>query len=304
VELAELKNSILNRKLNNFYIFTGDELGLIDLYLSEMKKVLKCQEERQENVYDYISTGRIKSFIPVGNKLVIIREDKKFTTQEEIWDKLFRRRGNVVLIYSSIDKRSKFYKKFEEYTVTFDRVDKSILKPKVRSLIGLNDKNIDILLDCCQMDYARILLEIDKLKLFKEYDVDKLFIKFVNEGAIYREIPDSIFNFSDAVINRNKAKSFREYENCRLTAEPNIRLLSVLYNNFRQQIGFQMSKSPTPESTGLNSFILNLCRNRANKYTNKELIRALTLLRKIDTAVKTGLMDEEQSVTYFLVEIL
>jgi DNA polymerase III delta subunit len=65
-----------------------------------------------------------------------------------------------------------------------------------------------------------------------------------------------------------------------------------------------MSKSPTPESTGLNSFILNLCRNRANKYTNKELIRALTLLRKIDTAVKTGLMDEEQSVTYFLVEIL
>lgn len=304
MELWQLKKTIQDKTINTYNIFTGEELGLMDLYIQEMQKVLNCSVERQESVYDYISSGRIKSIIGNVKKLVIIRDDKTFLTQEELWDKFALRKGNIILIYSSVDKRGKFYKRFEDNIVCFDKLDRGILRPKIRSMIGLNDQNIDILLDSCQMSYARILLEIDKLKLFEDTDINKTFTQFVKDGAIYREVPDSIFTFSEAVMRRDRVKSFREYENCKLTAEPNVRLLSVLYNNFRQQIGYQFSKNPTPDNTGLTQFILNICKGRVNKYSNRELVKAMTLLKNIDTGIKTGSISDEQSISYFLSEIL
>lgn len=304
MELWDLKHQILENKLSNFYIFTGEELGIMDMYINKIAEVLKAKIVRSESVVDYINAGRIRSIVDTQKELYLIRDDKKFTTEEGMWDRLEKRRGNVILVFANIDKRGKFYKRFESRIVFFNRLDKGVLRPQIRNLSGLNNKNLDILLDCCQMDYARILLEIEKIKLFPDKNPNEVFEKFLSEGAIYTAIPDSIFKFTDAVMARDKDKSFIEYQNCVLTGEPNIRLISVLYNNFRQQIGFQLCKNPTPDNTGLTPYIINICRQRSWRYNKYELIRALTMLKDIDVGIKSGLIEESISVEYFLSEVL
>lgn len=39
--VSELKSAIKSKKIKNFYIFTGDEVGVMDIYINKLASIKK-----------------------------------------------------------------------------------------------------------------------------------------------------------------------------------------------------------------------------------------------------------------------
>lgn len=302
MELWELKDRISNNTIPNFLIFTGPELGLMDIYVKQIAKVLNAQPKRVDNVATVIGSSKILSFTET-NKYSIVRGDKALLTSEKLQEKVKTIKDYLIVIYDNIDKRSKLYKEFEDNIVTFNYMDEKTLVSLLSRKVDLNKDNLSWLITACGYDYARCLLEIEKLNLFDE-DKNALLDEFRRDGVIHSEIGDVIFQFVDAVMTRKKAPAWRLYELLKLKGESNIKIISLLYNNFKALLSVQFCKDPTPENTGLNPYQISLNKNRKGIYKDYELLDIIKLLGKTDYNIKNGIIEEPISVEFLLVKIL
>ena len=67
--------------------------------------------------------------------------------------------------------RATFYKHYKDEIIDFEPLPDGILKKYIQKEIALSDKSCQKLIDICEHDYGRILLEIDKIKRY--VDIDK-----------------------------------------------------------------------------------------------------------------------------------
>lgn len=302
MELWELKDRISNNTIPNFLIFTGPELGLMDIYINQIAKVLETKPKRVDNVASVVSASKIFS-LTAGNKYSIVRGDKSLLTSEKLQEKVRNIKDYLVVIYDNIDKRSKLYKDFEDSIVTFNYMDEKTLLSLLSRKVNLSKENLEWLITACGYDYARCLLEIEKLNLFDE-DKNTLLDEFRRDGVIHSEIGDVIFQFVDAVMTRKKATSWKLYELLKLKGESNIKIISLLYNNFKALLSVQFCKDPTAENTGLTPYQISLNKNRRGIYKDYELLDIIKLLSKTDYNIKNGIIEEPISVEFLLVKIL
>lgn len=302
MELWELKDRISNNNIPNFLIFTGPELGLMDIYINQIAKVLQTSPKRVDNVAGAISSSKIFS-LTSGNKYSIVRGDKALLTSDKLQEKVKTIKDYLIVIYDSIDKRSKLYKDFEDSIVTFSYMDEKTLISLLSRKIQLSQDNLKWLVAACGHDYARCLLEINKLNLFDE-DKNELFDTFRKDGVIHSEIGDVIFQFVDAVMTRKKASSWKLYELLKLKGESNIKIISLLYTNFKALLSVQFCKEPTVENTGLTPYQITINKNRRGIYKDYELLDIMKLLSKVDYNIKNGIIEEAISVEYLLVKLL
>ena len=76
--------------------------------------------------------------------------------------------GDNMLIHllTIVDKRTKFYKAYKDAIIEFERLSDTMLKKYIQKEIKLSERNTERLIDVCEHDYGRILLEIDKIKRY------------------------------------------------------------------------------------------------------------------------------------------
>ena len=302
MELWELKDRISNNTIPNFLIFTGPELGLMDIYINQIAKILETKPKRVDNVTTVVSSSKIFSLTP-GNKYSIVRGDKSLLTSEKLQEKVKNLKDYLVVIYDTIDKRSKLYKDFEENIVNFNYMDEKTLISLLSRKVNLTKENLEWLIKACGYDYARCLLEIEKLNLFDE-DKNKLLDEFRRDGVIHSEIGDVIFQFIDAVMTRKKATAWKLYELLKLKGESNIKIISLLYTNFKALLSVQFCREPTVENTGLTPYQININKHRKGIYKDYELLDIIKLLSKVDYDIKNGIIEESISIEFLLVKLL
>ena len=305
MELWQLKDKINNKIIPNFLIFTGPELGVMDIYINQIAKVLDSTPKRSDNVASVVSSSKIIS-LTSGVKYNVVRGDKSFISSEKLHEKVKNLKDYLIVIYDNLDKRSKLYKEFEDNIVTFDHMDENTLYTLLSRKIDLKPENIKWLMHACTYDYSRCLLEIEKLKLFEAPDVDinALFEQFRQDGVFHAEIGDILFEFVDAVMSRKKASSWKLYELLKLKGESNMKILSLLYTNFKALLSVQFCKDPTIENTGLTAHQITVNKHRRGVYKDYELLNIIKLLSQTDFNIKNGLIEEPISVEYLLVKIL
>ncbi len=304
MELWDLKNNIINKTIPKLIIMTGEEIGLIRAYVDEISRSLNVEPAYADSVIQAVNNSKMKSLVSKKDKLVIIRDDKAFSQDPNLWHHLKRLSIHIVLIYTSIDKRSKFYKTFKPYIVYFDKMDTSILKQVLKSKINLSDKALDWLIEATNGDYSRCLLEIDKLLLFEEQDHTDLFREFVKEGVIYADIPDIVFDFANALLNRNVTQTFALAEILKLGVDHILQILTILYNNFRNVLSVQLSNKPTESSTGLKEKQIRAIQYRVGKYSDYELIQIVKFLGEFDLDLKREGFDYDIALDYIISKVL
>lgn len=302
MELWELKDKIKNNLIPNFLIFTGPEIGLMDIYIKQIAKALNTNIKRIDNVSMAVSTSKIVS-LTTGAKFNVIRNDKTFQSSEKLQEKVKTFKDYLIVIYDNLDKRSKLYKDFQDNIVCFDYMDDKTLIALLSRKAQLSEENLKWLICACGYSYNRCLLEIDKVKIFNQ-NQNELFNEFRKGGAIHAEIGDVIFQFVDAVMNRRKQSSWKLYELLKLKGESSIKIISLLYTNFKALIGVQFCNNPTVENTGLTPYQITINKNRRNIYNDTELLNIIELLSKLDYNIKNGIMEDSITIDYLLVNIL
>ena len=313
MKIVDVKNQIKSKSPKSFYIFTGEELEVINIYINKIAECRNLEVARVDSISNIYSKFLSKSFV-TKNYCYVLRDDKELLTQEKVWDALTVKgiQGNniIILVLTTVDKRSKFYKRFQDSIVEFEHLPDTVLIKYIKKEIPLNDKNCKRLIDICESDYSRILLEVDKIKQYARgfsgnYGFDNFFQMLVDNGTIYQPPKDAIFDFVDSVLKGKSVKSFELLKNCYGVGESPIVLLSVLYNNVKQVLQVQSCTSKDiAKTTGLSTWQVKCAKEKCGYYSVGDLVYFLKLIRRVEKGIKTGEIEESISVDYVLVNML
>ena len=309
MELWSLKEKIINKEIPKLLILTGVETTIRDIYIDKIEETLNTNRHNFTNSLELINYFSQKSLWIQNFDLVVIKEDNIIQTEERLWGLLDKLQKNIIITISKIDKKTKFFKRFEYNIVEFDRVEKETLVATVTYMLekeGINLKPayIEWLVEACGCDYGRILSELDKLLIFKKEPIDfnLLFKRFATDGVIHYDTPDCLFDFSNAIIARNQKEALSLINDIYSSSNP-IAVLAVLYNNIRNLIIVQTSLNPTAEKLGMTPKQLGAIRYKVGKYTSEHLITILATIIELDKKIKLGQIDSNISIEYLLSRI-
>lgn len=314
MDIKDIKTQIKSNKLDNFYIFTGDEIKIQSIYCSKISEVSKKTIKRIDQVADIYKFKGNGLF--ATEYCYICQDDFDFVKAEKGWETILSMLGNhtLILLYSKLDMRSKFYKTFIDSIVTFNYVSDELLTKYIRKENNLAPELCKELIDICGSNYNLISLEMDKVAAHREYSVnvlnvpvsvDQSFKDLVDSGAIHKPPTDAIFNFVDAVLMGKPKTAFKLLAECVELGEPTLRLLLVLYTNARKVLQVQSCTDRDIEKvTGLSAWDIKCTRPKCGVYSNGELVNMLRLIHKLEQGIKQGRFDEQYAVDYLLVNIL
>lgn len=314
MDITAVKQQIQKKAPQHFYVFVGEEVAVMDIYINKIAECINVKPTRVDSVAEIMPKLTTNSFLSVP-QCYVIREDTDFIKSEAVQDfvdEKIQNKNIVILAFNSLDKRTKFYKAYNDSIVYFERLNEQILSKYVHKEIDLSERNTRMLIEICEYDLSRIYLEIDKIKTYADANVtlirniyNNAFEILVNEGIIYEPPYDAIFDFVDAVLRRKPKLSYNLYRQCQDIGEANLTLLSVLYSNAKAVLQVQSCTSKDiAKSTGLTGFQIKLAKERCGHYRNRELVDLMKLIQNVERSIKTGEIEDAISVEYVLVNTL
>ena len=325
--VGDVKQQIKTKSLDNYYVFTGDELEVMNIFVKKIAEVAGAKISRVDSLSSVFSKMQNRTFLSTKT-CYVIRDDKEYLSAEDIWPKLdgttelpFDDAGQllqgdniVIMLYSDIDKRSKFYKHSQNRIVTFEALTDENLKREIQKRVSLSDKNCDILIDICEHNLGIILNEIDKIQRYiygyktddeSNISFDLAFEHLLKSGTIHQPARDCIWDFVDAVLMRKKKLAFGLMEEAVEFGNPTLTLISVLYKDAKQLLQVQgCQSSDVSKSTGLSGWDIKRARGRVSKYSNRELINAMRVIQSAEKGIKSGSIEDSMALDYILVNIL
>lgn len=316
----DLKIQIVEKHLSNkLYIFYGDEYVVQKIYIQKIAEITDSEIEYIDSIEDILSDSGSslfsfkKCYVCIDDSVLI-----KSNNLEKDFDKIIHILEDNILIlqYSKLDKRSKFYNfitkdkelPFASFSaIEFEYLHPVVLQKYITEKVNLTPEAVKKLIEVCEQDYGRILLEVDKISRYADCEnllCNNAFTQLLNNKIIYQPPGDMIFNFVDAVLANKPKTAFSLLQECKDIGEPSLRLLLVLFTNIRHLLQVQSCESNIAETTGLSSWEIRCVQNYQGIYRNSELVRALHLIQNVEKGIKTGQIDDAIAVDYVLVNIL
>lgn len=329
MDVATLKAKIKSKQLPSYLIFSGDEWKVQQIYIEQIAKMTSKEIRRIDCVSDIYVKLRNKSFVQDG-VIYIVRDDKELMTSEKLQQQISSGLlGDNILIHllTNVDKRTKFYKAYKDSIIEFEALSDTMLKKYILKEIKLSERNLQHLIDICEHDYGRILLEIDKINRYIEnyynddygadcvehatgmkvlrITEDKAFEKLVKDGTIYEPPYDAIFDLVDAILDKDVNRTFNLLQQSYEVGEATMVMLSVLYNNAKALLQVQTYKgNEITKATGLTGWQIKNVKSHIGKYSDAELIYIVRLVQKLESGIKTGRMEDEFAMQYLLTHIM
>lgn len=307
MNIQELQKQIIDKQLDNLYIFLGEEIAIQKVYINKIAEIKNLEIQYIEEYKQIHNSLKVRDLFNI-KKLYVILDDLDILKQENVWEGI-NSNGNIIIFkYNNLDKRNKFYKFFETRIVEFNKLSDEVLTKYIQQkLPNLHQQNCKKLIDICNSNYNQILLEMDKINhsIGIKENSDKAFIELEKQGAFHKEISDITFTFIEKVITRDIKQIYELQKQLKQIGESNIKLLSLLYNNFKIILLIQSCKSNDIEkTTGLKSNEIYFNKNKTGYYSIGELVRILRIIQKTEEEIKIGKIDEAVSIDYVLTNIL
>ena len=195
------------------------------------------------------------------------------------------------------------------------RIEDVLTNYVLRDLPDLSEKNTNKLIGYCDNDYGRILMEIDKIKQYKEYisnlvngiSVDDCFEELDKQELFHKEIGDITFELTNAVLGGYTDKAIQKLDEAKRKGEPAMMIASILYNGFRNLLAYQglgKNKNGAMERTGLTKGELYGCTKNVGGYSIAEVKRNMLFCQRVESGIKMGTLDEDIALDYVVLTCL
>ncbi len=308
MNIMDLKTQIVKNELSNFYIFTGTEIGIINIYLEEMSNKLNLPITRADSVSSIYTRCMGGSLFGDDVGFYVIREDRDFMKAEEAYQTISHdiMAGNViVLLYEKVDSRVKFGKFFKDEIIHFDKLTPQVLSSYIKKRINLSNNNIERLIELCSQSYDMCMLEVDKIKQYNAEDPNKSFTDLLEMGVIYQPEESDVFKFTGAVCGRRVNEALYFEEMLRDNGSTSIAMLGALYSSMKAVMLIQLCEDrDVANTTGLDSRQIYFNKGYVGKYSDTELVRAVKLIMKTVSDIKGGRIDDMYATKYVLASIM
>lgn len=309
MNLVELKTRMSKKDIPNFLIFTGPELGVLNTYIGKIGSIINTAIKRRETVSSALELCRSKS---IFNKInfVVVTDDNDFLKNETAWDKVIMQLGDNILLlhYHTYDKRLKFWNKFVDQTVVFDYLKPNVIAKHLCKDYGLSESFGELIAEGCGCDYTRCLLEVDKIKNLSDathQSIDEVCSSNLKTGIICFDKDVNINPFVEAFLRRDLSLAYSLYEELLLQGEPVLRMLSFLYNAFKNVLIVQTATSTYKlrETTGITYYGEIEGNKFKGNYSDVELENILYILMWLEQGIKSGTIQPEFVVDFLLVNL-
>lgn len=306
MEFSQLKSDLDKGIKQNLYVFTGEEREVMRKYIHRIDpnplEVANFQSIRVrfQNMGLFNSQGTHGTFVIRNDKAVLEMDIKE----------LVRQIGNdtVILIYDKVDERMKFFKAAKKFfLVDFKRFSESQLIRTVQRELNVSEDYPDefamVISRYCNNEVARIENECHKLRHSSFVEIN---LEAINE-LIEPPAEDKIFDMIKCVAKREVEKAWVLYSDLKALRESPIKIVSILYTQFRQLFLIQSMSSLSPSEisakTGLSTWQINQNKELIDHFTLTDLMKKLALIQKTEVAMKTGQVDIDMGMDNLLVSL-
>lgn len=305
MKLIDLNKAIVNNNIPHVCIFYGPEYAIMDVYINQIASRINGRIIKCDSLENGLNTLRVRS-LDKRTRIIKVSYDTSFFSDDKILDmlKIFNTSDYLILRYNELDKRSKFYKQFENIITEFSHMPEDNVKVMLQPVAkNLNDTYLTELVVKNECDYSKCLQEFSKIEAYSIYhsiSYDEAYIELKNSGII-RFVDKDVFNpFIDAVMMHKNCIDL--YQQLVRSGESNIRILATLYINFKQQLMVQSIAKPTKEATGLDGWIIQRCLQR-RVYSLTQLVNILDEIITVEQGIKNGTHEESTCIEYLLARI-
>lgn len=293
--LLDLQTQIREGSLLPFYIFTGEEIELQNIYLKQMSNVIRV--DRVADIYNKITSKLISGKFAV----YVVRDDMDFIKSEKTWSSISDRIRNAVLVIqvTTPNKCKKFIKELNDCVVEFNHMTTKQLLNVVNMDCSVSNKQYFI--EACNNDLNTINNYLD---IFKRVGIKELNKKIVDEYIPTKE-DVTVFQLADAVMRKDEQLTFKLLDQLLEDKNNVMGIIYAIYSQLHKCVlveGYRGEKNIS-KVTGINSWI---CNNilRDNRIEPSKLLTALRLVQKYDKGIKTGKYDGVMACYSLIVEIL
>lgn len=293
--LLDLQTQIREGSLLPFYIFTGEEIELQNIYLKQMGNVIRV--DRVADIYNKITSKLISGKFAV----YVVRDDMDFIKSEKTWGSISDRIRNAVLVIqvTTPSKCKKFLKELNDCVVEFNHMTTKQLLNVVNMDCSVSNKQYFI--EACNNDLNTINNYLD---IFKRAGIKELNKKIVDEYISTNE-DVTVFQLADAVMRKDEQLTFKLLDQLLEDKNNVMGIIYVIYSQLHKCVlveGYRGEKNIS-KVTGINSWV---CNNilRDNRIEPSKLLTALRLIQKYDKGIKTGKYDGVIACYSLIVEIL
>jgi len=307
MNLIELKGDIVKNNIKHFYIFVGEEIGIMNIYLAEMSNKLSLSLNRIDNVggvYDQVGDDLFGG----GEKFFVVRNDKDFAKSDSI-EHIEEDLGKsyLVLLYDKLDARSKMSKQFEDRIVKFETLSQSVLVSYITKNCPLSYDNAVELSECVGGSYDCAMLECDKINHYANEsgkDVNYTFKLFRNEGMIMSKNQAGVFDFTHYVMGRQFGVALHIAQELMDNGVDAVTLLGTLYSSMKSTLLVQICESDDVSAvTGLDKGKAYYAGKYCGRYSDEKLVGGVKLISQVVSDIKDGLIDMCYAIPYVLVSL-
>lgn len=313
MELVDLMKRISSNDIPHFLILFGEEQTILNIYLTHILEVTNTKRISADSV-SYIMQNINKKRFDKSARLYVVQDDMAFLKAEDSWETVRNTptKDYIILRYHSLDKRSAFVKKNQQNLVEFARLSKEVLQTYIsKDLPDLSEKNSSKLVEYCNYDYGRILMEIDKIKQYSsvrtDLTIDSCFVQLDKQGLFHKEIGDITFELTNAVLGGYPETVIQKLDEAKRKGEPAMMIVSILYNGFRNLLAYQglgSNKQGAMERTGMTKGELYGCTKNVGGYSIAEVKRNMLKCQEIEAGIKMGTIDEDIALEYAVLSCL
>lgn len=313
MELVDLMKRISSNDIPHFLVLFGEEQTILNIYLTHILEVTNTKCISADSV-SYIMQNINKKRFDKSLRLYVVQDDMVFLRAEDSWETVRNTstKDYIILRYHSLDKRSAFVKKNQQNLVEFSRLTKEVLQTYIsKDLPDLSEKNSSKLVEYCNYDYGRILMEIDKIKQYSsvrtDLTIDSCFVQLDKQGLFHKEIGDITFELTNAVLGGYPETAIQKLDEAKRKGEPAMMIVSILYNGFRNLLAYQglgSNKQGAMERTGMTKGELYGCTKNVGGYSITEVKRNMLKCQEIEAGIKMGTIDEDIALEYAVLSCL
>lgn len=313
MELVDLMKCISSKNIPHFLILFGEEQTILNIYLTHILEVTNTKRISADSV-SYVMQNINKKRFDKSVRLYVVQDDMAFLRAEDSWETVrdTPTKDYIILRYHSLDKRSAFVKKNQQNLVEFSRLTKEVLQTYIsKDLPDLSEKNSSKLVEYCNYDYGRILMEIDKIKQYSsvrtDLTIDSCFVQLDKQGLFHKEIGDITFELTNAVLGGYIETAIQKLDEAKRKGEPAMMIVSILYTGFRNLLAYQglgSNKQGAMERTGMTKGELYGCTKNVGGYSITEVKRNMLKCQEIEAGIKMGTIDEDIALEYAVLSCL
>ena len=169
----------------------------------------------------------------------------------------------------------------------------------------ISQSDVKLIIDKVKYDLANIISECDKLMMYKDEN-KKITTKDI-EDVVIDNIEDNIFSLTNAIMDKDIKRVINIYNDLLLMGEEPIKLIVMIANQFRLILQVKLmvkngyKERDMASEIGEHPYRVKLASNA--RFTIKELITYIKKLQKLDYNIKSGNIDKNFGLEFFLLNI-